>query len=121
MKVSYEHVGFISEDELHIQKVSESNFIMLPPEFGMFYILKDATLKINIECKLCGTKRGMPEETTILVGNERILGTLKCEICNSHTLIIFRAETVTKMIKEMEIDQKLIMEHWGYVYNLYSN
>jgi hypothetical protein len=121
MKVSYEHVGFISEDELHIQKVSESNFIMLPPEFGMFYILKDATLKINIECKLCGTKRGMPEETTIIVGNERAMGLLKCDICRSYTLIIFEAKSVTIMIKEMNIDPKLIMEHWGHVVNLHNN
>jgi hypothetical protein len=121
MKLSYEHIGFIMEGELLIKKIGDSNFILLPEEFGMFYVFPDATLKIKIECKLCGTEREMAEETTLLLGNERVLGLLQCDICKSHTLVIFKVESVKRLVRELGISTELIIEHWGYAMSLSSN
>jgi hypothetical protein len=121
MKVSYEHIGFITGNELFIKKIGESQFVLLPEQFGMFYILPEMALKVNLDCKLCGTKRGMDEEVTLLAGNETVFGMSKCDICNNYSLIVFRAETIIRMIKELDIPQFLINEYWGHVCNLYSN
>ena len=121
MRISYEHIGFITGKELSVRKIGESRFILLPEQFGMFYVMPERTLKVNLDCKLCGTKRGMDEEVTILTGNEVVLGMSKCDICDNYSLIMFKAETIIKMIKELEISKFLINEYWAHVCNLYSN
>jgi len=121
MKLSYEHVGFIVEGELLVRKIGDSSFILLPEEFGMFYIFPNATLKIEIECKLCGTERGIAEETTLLLGNERMLGLTQCDICKSHTIVIFKIKSITRILKELNIHPVLVREYWGYAVNLLNN
>ena len=121
MRVSYEYLGFIDKDEMHIEKIGESSFIILPPQYGMFYILPGITLNINLECKFCKATREVENEATLMVGNGTIMGTIECSLCNSYSLIMFHKKTIMKLIDEMRINPNLIKEHWGYASSLSNN
>lgn len=121
MKVFYEYIGFIEKDELHIHKIGESSFILLPHPYGMFYILQDITLKVNLECKFCKTTKEIDSEAALLIGNETIMGTVECKLCNSISLIEFRRKTIINLINEMKINPNLIKEYWGYAASISEN
>jgi hypothetical protein len=121
MKVSFEYIGFIMSEELLIKKIGKSKFILLPEQYGMFYILPDTDMEIKLRCKLCNAKNEPDDVVKLLIGNKTMMGLIECKPCKANSLIGFRKKTIIDFIEETNINPKLIEEHWGYVASMSNN
>jgi hypothetical protein len=121
MKVEFEYLGFIMNEDLLIKEVGKSKFILLPEQYGMFYILPDTNIKIELRCKLCKAKNERNDEIDLLVGNEAMMGLVPCRECNSNSLIVFNKPTILRFLSETGMDPHLIRERWGSVASILTH
>ena len=115
MKVEFEYLGFIMNEDLLIKKMGESKFLLLPEQYGMFYILPDVNIEIKLRCRLCKAKNERANGIKLLVGNKMIMGLIPCNVCDSNSLIAFNEPTILKLLSETGANPHLIREQWGMV------